>query len=175
FDTGGTTPGTGNANLFLTNMTIQNNAIFDGQGGGFTIFNTNSGSGTATIVNTIVQNNSGTPNATGGVGDGGGIVIDARAKIIITNGQITNNQAKSNAGTNANGGGLALFGQHTQPQSAIHATVISNNTAAGTGGGMFTNATLLVDQGTIISNNTAGNGGANGFGGGGVVNNSADG
>ncbi len=176
FDTGGNgTPGTGNATLTLTNMTITNNAIFDGQGGGFTTFNSLNGSGFAIVANSIISNNNGTPNGSGCCGDGGGIVIDARSQIFITNTQISGNRANSNAGTNANGGGLFLVGQHTQPQSAIHASIVSGNSAAGTGGGMATSATLLIDQGTSITNNTAGNGGINGFGGGGIINNSVDG
>jgi hypothetical protein len=171
FDTGSG----GTATLTLTNMTITNNAVFDGQGGGFTIFNSGSGSGTATITNSIISNNNATPNGAGCCGDGGGIVIDARSQIFISNSQITGNHANSNAGTNANGGGLFLVGQHLQPQSAIHASTISGNTAAGTGGGIANTATLLIDQGTLISGNTAGNGGINGFGGGGIINNANDG
>ncbi len=41
FDTGGNAhSGPGNATLTMTNVTIQNNAVTDGQGGGFTMFNT---------------------------------------------------------------------------------------------------------------------------------------
>ncbi|HEY6352018.1 MAG TPA: choice-of-anchor D domain-containing protein [Candidatus Angelobacter sp.] len=170
FDTGGT----GNNTLTLTNVTIQNNQVTDGQGGGFTTFNTNNGSGFTTVTNSIVQNNVGVPNATDGLGDGGGITIDARSKIVLNSVQVINNQAQSNAGFNATGGGLFLQGQDTQPQSQIHGSTISGNTAAGIGGGMNTSATLLIDQGTVIRNNAAGKD-ANNFGGGGIRNDSFDG
>ncbi len=175
FDTGGNgTPGTGNATLTMTNVTIQNNAVFDGQGGGFTMFNTLNGTGFATLTNVIVQNNNSTPNASGSLGDGGGGVIDARSKIVMSNVQVLNNTAHANAGTNATGGGLFFQGQHTQPQSHISGSTISGNTAAGIGGGMNNIATLLIDGGTVISNNTAGTNG-NHAGGGGIVNDATDG
>src|SRR5258708_87080 len=172
FDTGGTTAGTGNANLFLTNMTIQNNAIFDGQGGGFTIFNTNTGSGTATVVNSIIQNNQSTPNAVGCCGDGGGVTLSDRAKIVFTNSQVLNNQALANAGTNATSGGLHLIGHLCSRQSAVHGGIISGNTAAGLGGGIANTTNLLIDQGTTISNNTAGN--TSNAGGGGIYNDASN-
>ncbi|MGC2696749.1 MAG: CSLREA domain-containing protein, partial [Candidatus Angelobacter sp.] len=175
FDTG--TPGT--ATLTMQNVTIQNNAIFDGQGGGFTMFNTNNGAGFATLTNVIVQNNDATPNATGCCGDGGGGVIDARSKIVMTNVQVLNNHTHSGGPgpTNATGGGLWFSGQHTQPQSHISGGVISGNTAAGIGGGIDSAATLLIDGGTVISNNTATATGfaSSGFGGGGIYNNANDG
>ncbi|HEU4416959.1 MAG TPA: VCBS repeat-containing protein, partial [Candidatus Angelobacter sp.] len=174
FDTG--SPGT--ATLTMTNVTIQNNAIFDGQGGGFTMFNTLSGTGFATLTNVLVQNNDSTPNASGCCGDGGGGVIDARSKIVMSNVQVLNNHAHSGGSplTHATGGGLFLSGQHTQPQSHISGGAISNNTADGIGGGMNSAATLLIDGGTVISNNTAtATGFTSGFGGGGIYNNANDG
>ena len=38
----------GNTNLTLTNVTINNNKLTEGQGGGFAIFNTNGGTGSVT-------------------------------------------------------------------------------------------------------------------------------
>jgi hypothetical protein len=170
FDTGTS----GNNTLTMTNVTIQNSKVSDGQGGGFTIFNTMNGTGFATFTNCIVQNNVGVPNSSDSLGDGGGIVIDARSKIVLSNVVVINNQAQSNAGKNATGGGMFFQGQHTQPQSHISGSTIANNTASGIGGGMNTIATLLIDGGTIIANNIAGKD-ANNFGGGGIRNDSFDG
>ncbi|HEY6352737.1 MAG TPA: hypothetical protein VI636_25350, partial [Candidatus Angelobacter sp.] len=170
FDTGLS----GNNTLTMTNVTINNGKVSDGQGGGFTIFNTKNGTGFATCTNCIVQNNNSFPSASDSLGDGGGIVIDARSHIVLSNTQVINNTAHANAGINATGGGMFFQGQHTQPQSHISNSTISGNTAAGIGGGMNTIATLLIDAGTVINNNTAGTD-ANHFGGGGIRNDSFDG
>ena len=177
FDTGGDatlSPGTGTATLTMTNVTIQNNAVFDGQGGGFTMFNTTSGTGFATLTNVIVQNNDSSANAVGCCGDGGGGVIDARSHIVMSNVQVLTNHTHAGGGTNPTGGGLFFSGQHTQPQSHISGGAITGNTAAGIGGGMHNLATLLIDGGTVISNNTAGTNAQN-AGGGGIDNDSFDG
>lgn len=171
FDTGSS----GTASLLLTNVTLQNNAVLDGQGGGFFAFNfTNPGAGTITLTDCIVQNNDATPNASGVAGDGGGGGIDARSQIIMTNVQVLNNHTHTNAGVNATGGGLFFQGQHTQPQSHISGGVISGNTATGIGGGIHNIATLKIDGGTVISNNTAGTDAQN-AGGGGIDNDAFDG
>src|ERR1051326_2494689 len=81
------------------------------------------------------------------------------------------------AAATAAAGGLSFAGQHTQPQSHITGGSISNNSATGNGGGMLTNASVLIDGGTHITGNTSGNAGpsADNSGGGGIVNDSADG
>jgi uncharacterized repeat protein (TIGR01451 family) len=176
FDTGN--PGT--ATLTMTNVTIQNNAVSNGQGGGFTMFNTKNGTGFATLTNVIVQNNDATAvndaHATC-CGDGGGGVIDARSKIVMSNVQVLTNHTHSLGGVNPTGGGLFFSGQHTQPQSHISGGSISNNTATGIGGGINNEATLLIDGGTIISGNSSGNAGpaADNQGAGGIANQSSDG
>ena len=181
FDTGGNgTPGTGNATLTMTNVTIQNNAITNGQGGGFTMFNTLNGTGFATLTNVIVQNNDATAVNDASAtccGDGGGGVIDARSHIVMSNVQVLGNQTHSLGGVNPVGGGLFFAGQHTQPQSHITGGSISNNSATGNGGGLLTNASVLIDGGTVISGNSSGSAGpsADNSGGGGIVNDSADG
>src|SRR5262249_4503147 len=112
----------------------------------------------------------------GVAGDGGGGVIDARSKIVMTNVQVLNNNTHTGGPgpTKATGGGLFFSGQHTQPQSHISGSLISGNTAASIGGGMNNLATLLIDGGTVISNNTAGNN-VNNAGGGGIRNDAQDG
>ena len=176
YDTG--TPGT--ATLTMTNVTIQNNAITNGQGGGFTMFNTLNGTGFATLTNVIVQNNDATAVSDASAtccGDGGGGVIDARSHIVMSNVQVLSNHTHSLGGVNPVGGGLFFAGQHTQPQSHITGGSISNNSATGNGGGMLTNASVLIDGGAVISGNSSGNAGpsADNSGGGGIVNDSADG
>ncbi|HLK08051.1 MAG TPA: hypothetical protein VKV30_08925 [Candidatus Angelobacter sp.] len=173
FDTG--TNGT--ATLTLTNVTLQNNAVFDGQGGGFAAFNvTNPGTGNVTVTNSIIQNNDSTPNANGVAGDGGGLFIDVHSQLIMSNSQVLTNHTHTGGPgpTKATGGGMFLQGQHTQPQSHFSNVVISGNTAAGVGGGINSIATLKIDLQSVISNNTAGANTAN-AGGGGIANNSSDG
>jgi len=121
-------------------------------------------------VNSIIQGNQSTPNGSGCCGDGGGITLSDRAKIVLTNSQVLNNQALSNAGTNATSGGLQLIGHTGSSQSAIHGGVISLNTAAGLGGGLSNTTNLLIDQGAVISNNNAGSTSLSNFGGGGIFN-----
>ena len=173
FDTG--TNGT--ATLTLTSVTLQNNAVFDGQGGGFAAFNvTNPGAGNVTVTNSIIQNNDSTPNVNGVAGDGGGLFIDVHSQLIMSNSQVLTNHTHTGGPgpTKATGGGMFLQGQHTQPQSHFSNVVISGNTSAGIGGGINSIATLLIDGGSVISNNTAGANTAN-AGGGGIANNSSDG
>ena len=173
FDTG--TNGT--ATLTLTNVTLQNNAVFDGQGGGFAAFNvTHPGTGNVTVTNSVIQNNDSTPNANGVAGDGGGLFIDVHSQLIMSNSQVLTNHTHTGGPgpTKATGGGMFLQGQHTQPQSHFSNVTISGNTAAGIGGGINSIATLLIDAGSLISNNTAGANTAN-AGGGGIANNSSDG
>ncbi len=176
FDTGSP----GSATLTMTNVVIQNNAISNGQGGGFTMFNTLNGPGFATLTNVIVQNNDATAVSDASAtccGDGGGGVIDARSKIVMSNVQVLSNHTHSLGGVNPTGGGLFFSGQHTQPQSHISGSTISNNTATGIGGGINNEATLLIDGGTVISGNSSGNAGpsADNEGAGGIANESYDG
>ena len=158
FDTGGTTPGTGNANLTITNCTITDNVTTDGDGGGVAVFNTNSGSGFAHFVNSTIQNNSPVRVAAGAVG--GGIFVGSPARIVLDNTKIINNNATEVSPGKGQGGGIFAFGGPSPAlRSAIHASTISGNNAAGDGGGVETSAGLIIDTGSIISNNTSGGNG----------------
>jgi len=158
FDTGAP-PAT--ATLTVTNCNITTNTLSEGEGGGFAIFNTNNGTGFATITNSIIQNNTVAPSSPNGVaGNGGGIFVGNPAAIVMNNSKVLNNRANANAGINPVGGGLEIFGPSGNAgQNAIHGSVISNNHAAGDGGGIWNIANLLIDTSSVISNNTAGGNG----------------
>ncbi len=163
FDTGTS----GNANLSLANVTLNNCDTTQGSGGGIAIFNfTTPGSGTATLSNTTVQNNSAV-NSVGGAAIGGGVWVSNPANMIMTGSLVTGNKTTQVVGSNAgSGAGVEAF---TQSHTQIHSSTISNNTAAGDGGGIEDLASLVVDQGTTISGNVAGNDGStNHVGGGGI-------
>jgi uncharacterized repeat protein (TIGR01451 family) len=153
FDTG-LAPAT--ATLTLTNCTVTNNVTTDGDGGGLALFNTNSGTGFATITNSIIQNNSPVESSTGGSGLGGGIFVGFPAKVVLNNTQVINNTATEAIGVNGQGGGIFIFGGSGSPTSAIHGSTISGNQSAGNGGGIYSTTGLTIDTGTIISNNTSG-------------------
>jgi uncharacterized repeat protein (TIGR01451 family) len=171
FDTGGTTAGTGNANLVVTNCIITNNTTTDGDGGGVAVFNTNSGTGFAHFVNSTIQNNSPTRATSGAAG--GGIFVGAPGRIVLDNTKIINNTATQTSPATGNGGGIFTFGQpDPSVSSAIHGSTISGNQAAGDGGGLNLDATITIDTGTVIANNqagTAGGGATNGGNGGGIL------
>jgi uncharacterized repeat protein (TIGR01451 family) len=157
FDTGGTSAGTGNATLSLSNVTLQNNSLTDGEGGGFAIFNTNSGSGNATVSNSIIQNNSATRSTTNAAGNGGGIFVAFPAALTMSNSQVINNTATQVNGSGVGvGGGIFIIGGGTHTQTNIHGGSISGNAAAGDGGGIWSDAGTTIDQQAVISGNTAG-------------------
>ncbi|HKV94335.1 MAG TPA: hypothetical protein VJW20_17435 [Candidatus Angelobacter sp.] len=173
FDTGLT----GTANLIVDHVTIQNNAIFDGRGGGIAVFNvTHPGPGTVTITNSIIQNNDGTSNGSC-CGEGGGVMTDVHTVMSMSNTQVLNNHTHLSGTILPEGGGIFLQGQHTTAQNHISGGSISGNTAAGKGGGISSTANLLMDGGTVVSNNTAADTGAGAFhaGGGGIANDGFDG
>ena len=163
FDTGSS----GNANLTLTNVIIQNCATTAGGGGGLVVFNfvNHNHTGFATITNSTIQNNSAVDNPSSGAGGGIGVSNDAR--IVVSNSKILNNSATqvTGGGQKGQGGGVILFfpnGTFTgNPESDFHNVTISGNKAAGFGGGIQNQADAVIDQGSVISNNVAGTDGIN--------------
>jgi len=162
FDTG--TNGT--ATLSLTSVTLQNCSTLQGGGAGLVIFNFvhPAGLGSATISNSIIQNNSATDNPSAGAG--GGIAISNDAFMTMTNSQVLNNKAvQVISGQHGIGGGIVIFSPQNvtgaSAQTQIHASTISGNKSAGFGGGIHNLADFLIDQGSVISNNTAGTDGTN--------------
>jgi len=171
FDTGGTNPATATATLTITNCNIHDNKTTDGEGGGFEIFNTNSGTGFATITNSFVQNNTtlrnpanGDPNA---AGNGGGITMAFPAKLVMNNTQVLNNLATQVQGTGIGqaGGIFALGGGGIATLLTMHGGAVTGNQSAADGGGIWSTAGLTIDQGAVISNNTSGTAGTGSGGG----------
>jgi uncharacterized repeat protein (TIGR01451 family)/fimbrial isopeptide formation D2 family protein len=169
FDTGSS----GTANLSLDHVTLTDCSTTDGLGGGLASFNfTNPGTGLPTITNSIIQNNS-TKRAvaTGAAGAGGGIWVTDPSRMSMSNSQVINNLATQvNTFAHGEGAGLFIFSNSSgSRQTVIHNCTISGNQAAGSGGGIWDSANLVIDQGTSISNNTAGSdGSSNNMGGGGI-------
>lgn len=143
------TGSSGNANVTLTNVTLNNNTLTSGEGGGFANFNTNNGSGSVTVTNGMIQNNV-TPNAN--VADGGGIWVATPANLTMTGTQVIGNKALR---TTAGGGGILIDngGVHTV---TLHNVTVSNNSAGGDGGGIDAGSNFTLDQGSVISGNTGG-------------------
>ena len=71
---------------------------------------------------------------------------------------ITNTHIDNNQAitSNGEGGGFFIFNPGTTPISVIHGGTISGNQAAVRGGGIRTTAGITIDQGTVINGNTAG-------------------
>jgi hypothetical protein len=162
FDTGTS----GNANLTLTNVIIQNCATLQGGGGGLVAFNflNHNNNGFVTITNSTIQNNSVVDNPSSG--SGGGIGLSNDSHMVMSNSKVLNNKATQViGGQKGQGGGIIAFfpnGNFTgNPQTAIHSSTISGNEAAGFGGGIQAQADLLIDTGTVISGNVAGTDGTN--------------
>ena len=87
FDTGTS----GNANLTLTNVIIQNCATLQGGGGGLVAFNflNHNNNGFVTISNGAVQNDSAVDNPSSGPGGG---TASNSARMVMTNSKVLNKQ-----------------------------------------------------------------------------------
>jgi hypothetical protein len=157
FDTGSS----GNANLTLTNVILQNCNTTQGEGGGIAIFNFIApNSGQPTFVNSIFQNNSASDtSSTSTAATAGGIWVSQDSRMTMSNSQVLNNNATqlSSDGTAAGeGGGITITNNSlSSRQTVIHNSIISGNHASGSGGGFHNEANLLIDQSSIISNNSA--------------------
>jgi len=156
----------GNANLTLTNVTLQNCSTLQGGGGGLVAFNflNHNHSGFLTITNSTIQNNSVVDNPSSG--PGGGIALSNDVHMLMTNTKVLNNKATQViGGQKGQGGGIMIFfpnGNFTgTTKTTIHSSTITGNKAAGFGGGIQSQSDILIDQGTVISNNVAGTDGTN--------------
>ena len=158
FDTGSS----GNANLTLTNVTLDSCTTTQGEGGGIAIFNfTAPNNGLVTFANSTIQNNSASDNVGPTVAaTAGGIWVSQDARMSMTTSQVLNNNATqvSGDGTVAGeGGGITLTNNTPNSrQTVIHGSTISGNHSGGNGGGIHNQSNLLIDQSSIISNNSAG-------------------
>ena len=155
----------------------------DGYGGGFDW--DASGTGTLSVTNCYIHDNSTTD------GPGGGISASftgaGAGNFTISNSKVQNNTSQRVAGTTGQGGGIFMGSVGRMAMSntivsgnqalgtsgaggglyfvgpagslAIHTSTISSNHASLNGGGIYSLAGLTIDQGTVISNNTAGGNG----------------
>ncbi|HXZ29411.1 MAG TPA: hypothetical protein VEG08_15555, partial [Terriglobales bacterium] len=148
----------GNANLTLNNVTLNNCSTTQGNGAGIALFNflNPGGTGAASFSNVIIQNNSAVDSVT--VGTGGGIWVSIGSRLTLSNSQVINNHATQATATDGGtGGGITTTSNVSgSPQVQIHASTISGNQAAGLGGGLNVETNLLIDQSSVISNNSAG-------------------
>lgn len=122
------------ANAELDNVTIMN--CTSGSGAGI------SNSGTMTINNSIIDNNSCTAN-------GGG--VNNINIITINNSTISNNSSGNN------GAGIYVIASNSN--ASINNTIIRNNISNTRGGGIYNASTMSINQSTISTNNSALNGG----------------
>jgi hypothetical protein len=157
------TDGTGT--LSLTNVTINGAIATDpsspglDDGGAMALFNTASVTSPAqvNITGSILENNK-------ALDAGGAVALKGAISLTMTNSQVIGNQAVG--GGIQQGGGLFLAVSNnppTQPAGAtsspsfIQATTIANNTAGaagkGEGGGIWTDQSLTINQGSVIQAN----------------------
>ncbi|HEU5214655.1 MAG TPA: putative Ig domain-containing protein [Gaiellaceae bacterium] len=172
FDTGSS----GNANLTLTNVTLQNCDTTKGNGAGIAIFNfTTPGNGLVTFTNSIVQGNSAVDTSSGVAAAAGGIWVSNAARMSMTGSQVLDNKATQVTGAVGGfGGGIFLFTSNPNSrQTVIHSSIISGNQASSEGGGIWNGVNLQVDQGTVISTNSAGSAGVFRVQGGGLYDNTS--
>jgi len=158
---GGATAGQGGGAIFAESGIVTVNT---------STFTENEADGAAGSGGAILAGTGATLNVTGGTFTensanraGGAIEGTAGATINITNTTITDNTTGSNPG---NGGGLHITGMGN---TNIIGGLVSNNSAAAEGGGLWNGAGTMVITGTVISENTASGAGAD-QGGGGIYN-----
>lgn len=145
--------------LTLNTVTVTDCSTTDADGGGMALF-LNKG-GTVNISNVTIQNNRAGTNGNATSGLGGGIFFGTTdtgntVNVTMSNSTIANNQA---LGGVKQGGGLFIFGGAGAYNYALHGVTISGNSAASDGGGIYSTAPLVIDQGTLISNNSSGRAG----------------
>jgi hypothetical protein len=129
YDTGSS----GNANLTLTNVILQNCSTLQGGGAGLVTFNflNHNNNGFATITNSTIQNNSAVDNPSSG--PGGGIALSNDARMVMTNSKVLNNNATQViGGQKGQGGGIMAFfpnGNFTGTREPSSATTLPVPTA----------------------------------------------
>lgn len=134
-------------NISILNSTFSNNSTAIDHGGAIYIFN---------ITNATIANSSFVNNTAGGLGEGGGVRIEAGSFTVITNSSFTRNNAESGAAISNNGS-----------TTLITNTTMSGNKSNKDGGGIqnANSATTTLNNVTLATNvadynnDTAGNGG----------------
>jgi len=146
--------------LALTNVTVQNSTTTV-DGGGISI---TSATGSLTLTNSLVTNNTGT----GLYSNGGGINVSSASAVTISSSTVSNNSAGED------GGGIYFFsgGTLTMTNSTVSGNKSNTNTAGAGGGGIYLFSTVAtIVQSTVSGNSTDSGGKASN--GGGVVAQSA--
>ena len=153
--------------LTVNNCIITNNVCLNSNGGGISV-DTGSNADTVvqtniTITNSTISNNKSNLGATaaGNPGGGGGISLRGNSvSAVITDSTITGNTAGDTQ--LAVGGGIQIYPVSTTATATVqlHHTVVSNNTAAHQGGGIYVGASspnysFVIDQGSRITGNTS--------------------
>ncbi len=164
-----------NGTLTMTNCTITNNKASDYGGGIYSegSLTMNDGAvtqnnaslsgggiynkGDATLNNVNIEKNT-------ALNSGGGIYADqGSARLIMQGGEISENTAGNPSSGSGNGGGLRFYGkkgsgdyQFCQCQSYLDNVTITNNSATGSGDGVYiiTSAYLDLSMCTVIDNDT---------------------
>ncbi|MBK9736611.1 MAG: right-handed parallel beta-helix repeat-containing protein [Saprospiraceae bacterium] len=118
-----------------------------------TVTNTGGGTGSVTITNSTISNN--TPARIGAASPlGGGIFVGTATAIFMTNCTVSGNSVAGSAGL-GEGGGIFIFGPGgAAGQSSLTNCVISSNTSPFDGGGIRTAQPLTI-SGTTFSGNNA--------------------
>ena len=162
----------GTGNLTLSSVTVQNNSILWGAGGGIWAFNSaGGGNGTVTLTGGIVSNNS-TSESGGGLYE-----ANAPSALTATNTVFSGNKAAlsvntSDPGAIGDAGGLYFSprqGSPATPQSVLNGVSITSNTSIEIssfttdntvgGGGVETNSGILIENSLINSNSSNSYGG----------------
>lgn len=153
----------GTGSLTLSNVKIANNFATDpadpgvDEGGGLALFNYASTPAAVKISGLLgsIQNNS-------AINAGGGIAMRGAVSLSMTGTTVSGNQALGNGGgLYQEGGGLfiAASGNLVPSPSFIHSSTISGNTAGangiGGGGGIWTDQSLTINNGSLITGNDA--------------------
>jgi hypothetical protein len=153
----------GTGSLTLSNVKIANNFATDpadpgvDEGGGLALFNYASTPAAVKISGLLgsIQNNS-------AINAGGGIALRGAVSLSMTGTTVSGNQALGNGGGLYQEGGGLFFAASNNPVSSpsfIHSSTISGNTAGasgvGVGGGIWTDQSLTINNGSLISGNDA--------------------
>src|SRR5262249_12690495 len=148
YDTGSS----GNANLTLTNVTLQNCSTLLGNGAGIAIFNfTAPNNGLATFTNSIVQGNSAVDSTSGVAAGGGGIWGSQNSRMSMSGSKVLTNKAiQVTGGVGGIGGGVFPFTNTPNSRlTTITNSTISGNQATSRGGGIYNSVNLSVTNSTI--------------------------
>lgn len=159
---------TGAATLTVLNSTISGNTatVTGGWDGGGGLYLDGAGSGSASLANSSVLDNT--------AASGGGIQVD-RAALSVTNSTIAGNASTAQPDDEEDlyaswgGGGILINGSPSSGGTTVTASTIADNTAMVYGGGIYNRHGRLTVTGTTVSGNLAGPNSIGGWSGGGGI------